>query len=163
MNTDKMLPQTVKNKIMDEYDRKLIHSGYNMEERTHILEAGIIAYERRRERAKETSTNLHKTAQETKSSRTKKKTKMKYLWFIENKDSRKRPAKNYMRRPPVAAPIFIPRTPHGELIKRIRDVESNLKARLPLKVVEKCVQKLKEILHKSDPMGASMDALGKTA
>ena len=68
-----------------------------------------------------------------------------------------------MRRPAVAAPLFIPRTPHDELIKIIRDVESNLKARLPLKVVEKCVKKLKEILHKSHPMGASMDALGKTA
>ena len=54
----------------------------------------------------------------------------------------------YNSRPEAAAPLFVTRIPNGEL------VETDLKARLPVKVVERAGKKLKELMHKSNPLGS---------
>ena len=58
-----------------------------------------------------------------------------------------------MQRIQAAAPIFVQRTPEGELAKKIREVEAQLQSKYKAKIVEKCGTNSKDLLHKSNPLG----------
>ena len=47
--TDDTLPQEIIVEILDNFDGKLIKSGYNRDERIQILESGVAAYENKKQ------------------------------------------------------------------------------------------------------------------
>ena len=170
LNTSKKVSQGERNKIIENYIEKLKVSGYNKVQRKKIIEAGLKGYQAKVEKSQRDGTDLHRSAESTIGKRYRKKLTEKSNWFRktrkndqENDDKRKCevPKRNEKKKAklskseensPVSI-IFVPRTPGGELVSRLRQAEAELTKITGdrIKFVERSGIMLKNLLHKNNP------------
>ena len=177
-NTSEGLAQMNRNLVIEKYIKKLNISGYKKKEIKVIIEAGLKGYETKLSKSRRNNTGMHRDARSTIGSRYLKKLTAKTDWFKskkkddENKeeneiDERKEKKvrvnsrKSYKRKEsnqnsakdPVTI-IFVPRTPGGELITKLRSAEEEISKVMggeKVKFVEKTGRLIQSILHKSNP------------
>ena len=166
VNTCERVLQQERDRIIEEYIKKLHRSGYNKEQIWNIVESGLKGYETKLDKAAKTGARLHRSAGSTMASRHKKKLLNKTTWFKKksggDKDEDKTgrgPGKSMKETGKtgveieVSTVLFVERTWHGELAKRMRQAEAEISGLTgdKLKVVEKSGTALKDLLHKTNP------------
>ena len=87
-NNSEDLGAGAKRKIVDQYAKKLRTSGWSMEQTRRIITNGIKGYESMRRRCVEQGKRLHKSSEESKGARTRKKLLGKSNWFRSNKSNK---------------------------------------------------------------------------
>ena len=166
-NTTEMVTQQERDSIVEDYILKLARSGYNKKQRREIIESGLKGYETKLEKAAKSGNPLHRSAQSTMASRHKKKILSKTTWFKNKKEEdnereagNRRPgskSKKRLEKPEgqgeVATVLFVERTWHGELARRLRQAETDLYNLTgdKIKIVERTGTTLKDLLHNTNP------------
>ena len=134
-----------------------------------ITVAGLKGYESRKKRAEENGTDLHRSGAATLVSRNRKKLTGKNDWYKSRKpnqeqvkgEEEKRGAEGRRKKGETRAiegkqnpttVIFVPRTPEGELAKRIRAAEQDLQkfCSSKVKIVEETGNMAKSLVHKAN-------------
>ena len=87
INTAQVLPQQVKNSILEEFDQKLKVSGYSRVQRRQITVNGLLYVARKLQESCQEGKHLHRSAEETSDTREKRKLLAKVNW-----DRRKKPS-----------------------------------------------------------------------
>ena len=170
LHTSEIVSQQERNIIIEKYVNKLTISGYRQDQVKKIVEAGLRGYQAKLEKARKSGVKLHRSGKSTENLRYKKKLLEKNNWFkktkIEGEDktgdkntSKNRGEKGLARKvksgantTPLAV-LFVPRTPNGELAKKLRQAEEDIEKLTGdrIKIVEKAGIMLKRVLHKSNP------------
>ena len=169
LNTSERISQVERNEIIEKYIEKLEVSGYNKVKRKKIIEAGLKGYQAKVEKSQRDGTDLHRAAETTIANRYKKKLMGKSNWFKNEKKESNEEGVNFEKNKPGSkktkvrnnnmkesspvSVIFVPRTPGGELVTRLRQAEAELYNVTgdKIKFVEKSGAMLKNILHKNNP------------
>ena len=165
LNTSEMLDQNERDQILNNYTKKLFHSGYEKHQVKEILESGLKGYEKKLEKAKKENRNIHREACDTIKTRQRKKLLAKTTWYKkkkENNESKKDGQEGKKRAgdtdqnkqiTPIVSVMFVPRTEGGELAKRLRQEEEIISKITgnKVKIQEKSGTMIQRILHKSDP------------
>ena len=172
LNTSEEQPQDERNRIIEKFIVKMQVSGYNEKQVQDIVLAGLKGYENKKSRAEKNGSELHRDSKSTMGSRVKKKLMAKNNWFKTKKNkkeikarpgepagwtrdtTRKRDTttKNNEEKPPTTV-IFVPRTPHGELARLLRDVEAEMQkfTKTRVKIVEETGDMVKSLVTRSNP------------
>ena len=171
MNISESRSQEERNIVTEKYIQKLRRSGYSTTQTKEIVEAGLKGYESKREKCLKNGIELHRSAQSTVKARFVKKLTSRTNWFrkgrgnkIEKKEKGKpkynrkkiRESKARKEIEPVTV-MFVPRTPGGALISRLRKVEEEISQVTgdKVKLVERSGKMLKRMLQITDPEGNS--------
>ena len=161
-------------KVLEQMTQELKNSGYNREQSREIIVSGFKAWQRRLERRKDTG--LYRSAKDTLEDRERKKLTERETWYIprESKEEDKEPierkllvGKRRLKKKPILkqkkensekpgtikAVMFAPYTVGSQLVKELREAENMLgrSTGSKLKIVERCGNKLMDILTSSDP------------
>ena len=174
LHTSELVPQEERNQVVEKFVSKLKLSGYRDDQVREIVKAGLKGYERKLGKAKNMGTSVHREAKSTVGLRFKKKLSAKTNWFksknkkvettrtvrekVGNKKfsgkngDDKRDGGKKEDKAPIAV-LFVPKTPGGELAKRLKTVENDLEKMTGerVKIVERAGIMIKRILHKSNP------------
>ena len=139
-------------------------SKYSSDQIREIIESGLTGYLRKVDAAKKLGVSLHRSAESTLESRIHKKLTEKTSWYKRKGSGifqpkryfpkKKKPTEGESSSPlPVTTVMFVPRTPNGELAKRLKLVDTKLSDIMhdKLKFVERAGMKLRNILHRSNP------------
>ena len=177
VNTSEMGSQRERNQIVEKYISRLRLSGYNGEQCKNIVESGLKGYQSKLENCKKFKSKLHRPASSTIEKRYLKKLTEKTSWF-KNKEKQEdeigedeveRNVRAGASRPPGAkfkpkpkkksgkgqdkqptAVMFVPRTPGGELVNKLREAEEQLcsvTGGRKIKLVEKSGNMIKRSLN----------------
>ena len=176
-NTSEMVPQEVRDEIVEKYVSKLTVSGYNKDQVRRIVEAGLKGYQTKLVKCAKNGTKLHRSAKSTLAGRQKKKLLEKITWFRNNMDKEdgsdsdkdntrtiyKKNKTSVKKNSPdkkleILTVLFVPRTPGGELAARLRSAENEISKITGdlVKIVESAGTKMKSQLHKSNPWAGSL-------
>ena len=155
-STDPRQKNATKVKVVDQFTKKILTSGYNLQQTRRIVLGGIRGWRRRIERAKEESRSLYRKAGSCQESRLKKKTLGKSSWF-RGKKRKSDHAKGQGRcsggtrarggvasggggtQLPTRSVLFVENSKEGELARRLRGVVERIQhiLKFRVKVVEK--------------------------
>ena len=166
-NMSESLPLAERLEVVEKFISKMKDSGYNRVQARQITISGLKGYEARRKRELEVGTPVHRRKHTTQEGRDLRKMIEKQSWYKNRtgSDQAKTPnsatpggSHRHSTRPqhtskePVAV-MFIPRTPDGTLITRLREVEAKLAEfnNKPIRLVEEAGVKLLESLCQGDP------------
>ena len=137
--------------IMNEYHRKLERSGYGQDQIRSIITAGLVGFERIVQKAAKNGTNVNRSAKEGAADRYRKKLLSRQCWFkkkgrkdknknhSENKVKKQRKEKVTDKEIPVVSVIFVSKTKHSRLARKMKETEGTL-AKLTkerIRIVEK--------------------------
>ena len=153
--------------VLENITKQLKNSGWEKKDVVEILTSGYKGWKRRLVRRLEEGGEPYRSAANSLASRSRKKLTGKVDWYKTNK-KRKRDEEDEQKLPQkkrkgdgehdhedakVASVMFVPFTPGGELVKRLKVAEQELAKQtgIKIKMVEKAGIKLVDILHKSDP------------
>ena len=168
LNTCEQVPQEERNNIIENFISKLKRSGYRQDQVKNIVEAGLIGYERKLEKARASGQGIHRSAKSTEGQRYKKKLLDKNKWFKKKRNEQEEKTESTApkkrkndgagvkgkrdEKTPLTV-LFVPKTQGGELAKRMRLAEQEIEALTGdrIKVVERAGTMLKRILSKSNP------------
>ena len=123
--------------IMNEYHRKLERSGYGQDQIRNIITAGLVGFERIIQKAAKNGTNINRSAKEGAADRYRRKLLSRQCWFKKkgNKDKNKdhndrkrRKQRNVetSKEIPVVSVIFVSKTKHSRLARRMKEAEGTL-------------------------------------
>ena len=144
-----------RNRVVDGYGKKLLNSGYSMEQTRNILVNGIKGYEGRKRRCMVQGRRLKRTAKESQEERSRKKLLERSSWYKNGskKDyygsnrgsSCKSKKSNGEEHNVKKSVLFVENTRNGELAAQLREVISRLSPLLgfSIKVVERAGGALK--------------------
>ena len=170
MNTHEQVPQAERNTIIERFITKLRLSGYRKDQVENIISAGLKGYEKKLEKCQKSGKDLHRSARTTEGLRYRKKLMEKSNWFKQRKGEQEKNGerngavkskpgdmKGYVKKEkrkensPISV-LFVPKTPGGELARRLRQAETELEALTgdKVKIVEKAGTMVKRILTKSN-------------
>ena len=157
-NTSQELGREQYSTIIDGYAQKLINSGYGTTQTKKILVNGIRGYHGKVLKCRELGKRLHRTAEESSSSRIKKKLLSKANWFrgsnketLTHRVAGKGAGQRSMNDKEVTdkklktrSVLFVEQTPHGELARQLRELMSRLEPTLGfrIKIVERAGKSL---------------------
>ena len=159
-NTSELIPNEERVQIVEEYTTQLRRSGYSVEQTKSIIIAGLKGYETLVNKCLNGKSKMHRSAAEGPKSRKVKKLLGKARWFKKRKkiEKEKRRKKNQRqsedKKPPeIVTVMFVPQTPGGALVKRLKIVENEISKLTGerVKIVERGGTQVKQILHKSNP------------
>ena len=170
LNTSERISQQERNNVIENFVKKLTISGYRKDQVKNIVEAGLRGYQNKLERARKNGEMLHRSGKSTENLRYKKKLLEKNSWFKKQKegnenDASKQPGpktgrngkkkecgKNGRNTIPVTV-LFIPKTPGGDLARKLRLAEEEIEKITgdKIKIVERAGIMLKRVLFKSNP------------
>ena len=170
MNTSELLTQEERNEVIEKFIIRLKRSGYHEDQIRNIVMSGLKGYETKKEKAKLNDEKLHRSAKSTQAKRHWKKVMGKSTWFRQKKaaidgdsvKSGKRVAsggikkveteKTNNNRTPLTV-LFVPRTPGGELARRIRQSETQMEqiTGYRVKIVERGGVMIKRMVVKTNP------------
>ena len=160
-STDPRQENSTRVKVVDQFARKILTSGYSLQQTRRIILGGIRGWRRRLERAKEESRSLYRKASSCQESRLRKKTLGKSTWFRKRKKkgdqaaAQDRGRKGRGGKPgvgrdddkqlPTRSVLFVENSKDGELARRLRGVVERIQhiLRFRIKVVEKSGTPLK--------------------
>ena len=177
-NTCHLLPQNIKNEILDQFAIKLVSSGHSREQARRILISGLRGYERQLKRHLSGEKQLHRPHKEGLKERSKRKLLSKSSWFrpkpkqegkqemtakktagsagINNSkvtadrtnDNAQQPAT-----PKTTTVLFVEKTPGGELARLLREKEKMLSelTGFTVKIVESNGKSFKQLLCDPNP------------
>ena len=159
LNVCESVPQSERNKIINNYTDRLARSGYNKNQIKEIIVSGLTGYEKKVAKAARENVPLHRPASATLKSRLNKKLTQRQNWFKgkKNKDENQSSKKPNIARevvdPPIVSVMFVQQTPHSQLLHQLRLTESKISAVTEdrVKIVERSGTKLKHLLVSSDP------------
>ena len=167
-------------KVIDQFTGQLKTSGYGRKKSREIVVSGVLGWIRKRKRRLEKHGSFYRGATSTLRQRMKKKLLEPVTWFKakeveeqvdtekekrkgqagvmingrkrKNMTAREGEAKKSRREDPKAV-IFCPYTAGGELAKKLRNAEEEMEklSGFKIKVVEEVGEKVKDILHSSNP------------
>ena len=172
MNISEIRSQEERNLVTENYIQKLKRSGYCRTQVKEIIEAGLKGYESKREKCLKNGTDLHRSAQSTVKTRFMKKLTAKTSWFrkgkkkelekkVKGKTERKKQKTGDSKKSiePVTI-MFVPRTPRGTLVTRLRKVEEDISLITgdKVKLVERSGKVLKRMLQKNNSEGSCQRA-----
>ena len=138
MNTSELVDQQERNATIEKYIDKLKVSGYSEIQVKNIIESGLKGYETKLNKARREKREIHRAAEETQEVRFRKKILGKVNWFKSKKSKNEYPRKNQKSNQNKATPkskeskvnpvtvLFIPRTPGGVLINKLREAETEI-------------------------------------
>ena len=137
-NTRRSLPWSEKAAILSQFSHSLMSSGYSEKFRLKIIQAGVTGFERQCYAADNGGTPIHRPWSYNREERDRKKLMTKTSWFR-----------------PHDTVLFIPSTPNGELLRRIKPiVDKNAKRiNMSVKIVETGGVSLTRQLVKTDLSG----------
>ena len=160
-------------RIVDQYTGQLKTSGYGRKKCREIVIAGLVGWKRKRSRRLEKGGGFYRGAASTLGTRIRKKLLDKVTWYkpkmeegvkgIQDREEargKKRKAeevkgkiKKRKKEGEAKAVMFCPYTRGGELAKQLREAEGRLEPMtgFRIKVVEEVGEKIKDILHSSNP------------
>ena len=172
-NTSEELSQEQKNRVLDDYTKKLVASGHSRKQAHRIMTAGLTGYERLLQKQINGIANLHRPSSSGLAARNRKKLLNKTKWFKKKqqgvKDSCRELAggrsdkvfsgprsskseDNTADEIPTTSILFVDHTPGGELAKRFREAERQLSqvTGFRVKIAEKNGTAVKQLLQ-NDP------------
>ena len=164
LSCSETIPDTERNEIIDKFIDRLLVSKYSSNQITEIIESGLTGYQRKLEAANKLGVSIHRSAESTLEARIHKKLTEKTSWYKRKSTGISQPGQQYSRRrkskegvasspTPVTTVMFVARTPNGELAKRLKLVDTKMSEIMDdkIKFVERAGQKLRHILHRSNP------------
>ena len=174
-NCDQDTKQNVRREVLDTFSDKLRRSGYSLEQRQDIINSGLVGYVRRRDKAREEGTSIHRGMQGRMVERRLKKAVLKKSWFKKSSNSpessqpgdmrgpqntrRSNTTTSQQQDPQVDAPrdpdavLFVNRTPRGALLSKLKEVEKGIQemTTTKIRIVEQAGQQLRRLLCTNDP------------
>ena len=160
-NVCQTISQSQKNEIIDNYSDRLFRSGYSQSQVREIIVSGLVGYENKLARAARQNIPLHRPAAATLKNRLHKKLTQRQNWFKDKKRKSDSPSKQTNKKsktepetvPPIVSVMFVPYTPHSQLLQQLRMMESKITAVTGdrVKLVERSGTKLRHLLVSSDP------------
>ena len=123
--------------VIDKFIDRLLVSKYSSDQIREIIESGLTGYQRKVNAANKLGVSLHRSAESTLQTRILKKLTEKTSWYKRKGTGVSQP-KNYLTKRkkskegassstlPVTTVMFVPRTPNGELAKRLKLVDTKL-------------------------------------
>ena len=149
--------------IVNEYHRKLERSGYGQDQIRSIITAGLVGFERIIQKATKNGTNINRSAKEGASDRYRKKLLSRQSWFKKkgNKDrnknhneSKRKKQRNEetKREVPVVSVIFVSKTKHSLLARKMKEAEGTLSklTKERIRVVERSGKTISDLLVVKD-------------
>ena len=163
LNICDTVPQSERNKIVNDYTDRLTRSGYSLSQAKEIVVSGLTGYEKKVARAARTNVPLHRPASSTLKTRLHKKLTQRQNWFKEKKkkeESVSKKAKSVSVStsvPPIVSVMFVQQTPKSQLLQQLRATELKISAVTGdrVKLVERSGTKLRHLLVSSDPWSNS--------
>ena len=154
--------------IMREFDKTMTRSGYSKLQRSKALEAGLVGYANKVERARSNNIPLHRSTTSSRGQRRLQKIVDKHNWFrkevVKEDEPRRhgsggegrpslRPSSNEVRQPPTTV-LFAPRTRGGQLVSLMKQKEAELRgvSKMTIRIVEESGTTLKSQLTSSNPV-----------
>ena len=166
-----------KMRVINEYTVQLKTSGYNYQDTQEIIKSGYIGLKRRKERRKREGLPYHREGYKTLEGRVRKKVMDRKTWYKKEMEDKKKVleigstevGRNLVRRKrrtnveskketvkeavEIKSVIFVQETKNSELVRRLRESEEKMAAtsEYRIKFVEKCGEKMVDVLVKSNP------------
>ena len=160
MNTSELLSTEERVKVVNEYSDNVRASGYSAKQTKKLVEAGLTGYERKLRKAESEGRFIHRSASDGVESRQRKKLLGREEWFLDKKKeetmTNRRKKRSYnpkTKSPNTESVLFVCQTRHGQLAKRLQQVEDNI-AQVTgnrVKVVERSGTTIRQLLVKSNP------------
>ena len=137
-NCSKELAWDRKAELLSQFTERMKDSGYNQQFRLEIITSAIKGFERMVEEERRGGRPINPPREWNETERRIKKMTKKVNWY---------------KRGGYSAVMFVPWTPHSELIRRFRSIEASGAAHrgFRIKMVERCGASIKSVLQKSDP------------
>ena len=132
------LPWDVTVKHLDNFSKRMKASGYNQNYRYQVLKSGMEGYDKMLEVERRGGRPVNRPRS----------------WGEDERQKKKElQGKNWFRAGGFDVPLFVPHTPHGELAKRMKEMEAknNQGREIRFKIVEKSGVTLEQILRRSNP------------
>ena len=164
LSCNETIPDTERIEIINRFIDRLLVSNYTSDQIREIIESGLTGYQRKVDAANKLGVSLHRSAESTLETRLHKKLTEKTSWYKRKSAGISQPKHYFKQKPkpkegaapsplPVTTVMFVPRTRNGELVKRLKLVDTKLSDIMhdKLKFVERAGMKLRHILHRSNP------------